>query len=218
MELLNGINLEKLVKQHGPQCQERVIYVLTQVCHSLAEAHDQGMTHRDIKPANIQLCQAGALYDHVIVLDFGLVLRKPGEAGNSTHQQDQRLTARGFVVGTPEFMAPEQALDSAIDGRADIYAVGLSAYWMLAGRTPFDKDDVYKLLATKAHEEATPLSDYCQQPVHPELERLIMSCIKLKPADRPQSAYALIETLEHIPLSRPWNQTRAREWQQKSSQ
>jgi serine/threonine protein kinase len=119
MELLNGISLERYVKQFGPMPPGRVVYLLHQVCHSLSEAHDRGLIHRDIKPANIFMCRLGPDDDFVKVLDFGLV-KHFGEYEEGTMPTIEELTA-----GTPAFMAPEIALnDPRIDGRADIYALG----------------------------------------------------------------------------------------------
>ena len=107
MELLNGISLERYVKQFGPMPPGRVVYLLRQVCHSLSEAHDRGLIHRDIKPANIFMCRLGPDDDFVKVLDFGLV--KPfGDRGAGTMPTIEELTA-----GTPAFMAPEIALNDA---------------------------------------------------------------------------------------------------------
>ena len=130
MELLNGISLERYVKQFGPMPPARVVYLLRQVCHSLSEAHDRGLIHRDIKPANIFMCRLGPDDDFVKVLDFGLV-KHFGDQAPGTMPTIEELTA-----GTPAFMAPEIALnDARIDGRADIYALGCVAYYLLTGET-----------------------------------------------------------------------------------
>ena len=105
MELLNGISLERYVKQFGPMPPGRVVYLLRQVCHSLSEAHERGLIHRDIKPANIFMCRLGPDDDFVKVLDFGLV-KQFGDRGAGTMPTIEELTA-----GTPAFMAPEIALE-----------------------------------------------------------------------------------------------------------
>ena len=101
MELLEGRDLHSLVEQHGPLPAARVIYILRQVCESLAEAHRNGLIHRDIKPSNIFLTEASFKYDFVKVLDFGLVKRAPG-----LERKGSRLTVEGVVAGSPAFMAP----------------------------------------------------------------------------------------------------------------
>ncbi|MCZ6752457.1 MAG: serine/threonine-protein kinase [Acidobacteria bacterium] len=116
MELLEGCDLNSMVEQHGPLPAARVIYILRQVCESLAEAHRNGLIHRDIKPSNIFLTDASFKYDFVKVLDFGLVKRAPG-----SERKDSRLTVDGVVAGSPAFMAPELIKGAAPkDERVDI--------------------------------------------------------------------------------------------------
>jgi serine/threonine-protein kinase len=130
MELLDGLNLEALVKRHGPVPAERAVFLLRQICHSLAEAEANGLVHRDIKPANIFVCRYGGEHDFVKVLDFGIV--KATHAASAT--TGILATQDDVQHGTPAFIAPEQALGNAhVDGRADIYATGCVAYWLLTG-------------------------------------------------------------------------------------
>ena len=132
MELLDGLDLETLVQRHGPLPANRAVHVLTQVCKSLEEAHARGLVHRDIKPANIHLGRLGLVSDFVKVLDFGLV--KPA----SDKSFEYSLTTQaGLVMGTPGYMAPEMAISADIDGRADIYALGCVAYYLLTGKQVF---------------------------------------------------------------------------------
>jgi serine/threonine-protein kinase len=112
MELLDGIDLEALVKKFGPQPPARVAAILRQVCLSLGDAHRHGMIHRDIKPTNIFLCRMGNEHDFAKVLDFGLVKVLDGN--------DVGMTVEGATTGTPAYMAPEVALGNPIDGRTDI--------------------------------------------------------------------------------------------------
>ena len=131
MELLDGLDADALLRRFGPTPSERAIYVLRQICHSLSEAQSYGLVHRDIKPANIFLCRYGEEYDFVKVLDFGIVRawrRRQHERGAHTENA---------VQGTPAFMSPEQALGTDVDGRADIYATGCLAYWLLTGQFVF---------------------------------------------------------------------------------
>jgi len=132
MELLEGLDLGSLVERHGPLPAERVVHILQQACDSLAEAHDRGLIHRDVKPANIHLCRLGRQFDYVKVLDFGIVKL-------SKRDQGTRLTMEGVITGTPSFMAPEVILgDGDIDHRADLYALGCVAYWLLVGVPVFE--------------------------------------------------------------------------------
>jgi serine/threonine protein kinase len=122
MEYLEGLTLDRLVKQHGPQPESRVIAILIQVCGSLSEAHAIGLVHRDIKPANIFLTQRGGLPDFVKVLDFGLV------KGRATAGQ-MELTGATSTLGTPLYMSPEAVEHpNRVDARADIYSVGAVGY------------------------------------------------------------------------------------------
>src|SRR5690349_8509296 len=116
MELLDGLDADTLLRRFGPTSPERAVYLLRQVCHSLSEAESCGLVHRDIKPANIFLCRYGEEFDFVKVLDFGIV-KSAGQAGDAGPGHTQE----NAVHGTPAFIAPEQAMGSALDGRADIY-------------------------------------------------------------------------------------------------
>ena len=131
MELLDGLDLEALVKQHGPLPPERAVYLLRQVCASLAEAHKAGLIHRDVKPANIYVCHRGLDFDYVKVLDFGLVK----STDSSLDEHATELTVKGGITGTPAYIAPETLKEQDdVDGRTDIYALGCVAYWMLSGQ------------------------------------------------------------------------------------
>ena len=133
MELLEGMDLETLVRREGPLPAKRVIHILRQVCESLEEAHASGLVHRDIKPANIHIGRVGLRHDFVKVLDFGLV-----KSVGSLTGEDSMATAAGLTPGTPAYMAPEMALGEEVDGRADIYALGCVAYYLLTGRLVFE--------------------------------------------------------------------------------
>ncbi|NNE07454.1 MAG: serine/threonine protein kinase, partial [Gemmatimonadetes bacterium] len=136
MELLDGIDLESAVARYGPLPPARVVHLLRQACESLEEAHAAGLVHRDIKPANLMICRHGVRYDHMKVLDFGLVA-----LGHEPRSSDAKITAEEVVAGTPAYLAPEIASDSAtVDGRADIYALGCVAFQMLTGQAPFERE------------------------------------------------------------------------------
>jgi serine/threonine-protein kinase len=208
MELLEGLDLDKLVKRHGPMPPERVIYLLRQVCHSLAEAEANGLVHRDVKPANIYVCRYGGDYDFVKLLDFGIVKA----AHSTTLDTAIMVTHENLVRGTPAFIAPEQALGGSIDGRADLYATGCVAYWLLTGELVFTADTTMGVLLHHAHTAPTPPSERSETPVPVELERLIMSCLAKNPDERPQTARELSKCLAEIELPAVWDEERAREW------
>ena len=141
MELLAGRDLESLVREFGPVPANRALFLLRQVCHSLADAHARGLVHRDIKPANIYVCRMGLEYDFVKVLDFGLVKIKQGGGGTGT-----LATLDGTTKGTPAYMAPEIILGEAdVDRRADVYALGCVAYYLLTGQLVFQADTPVKM-------------------------------------------------------------------------
>jgi serine/threonine-protein kinase len=115
MELLEGTDLETLVRDYGPVPARRVVHIIRQACESLEEAHVVGMVHRDIKPANIHIGRLGLRYDFVKVLDFGLVKPVAGKV-----DEHSLATAAGLTPGTPAYMAPEMAMGESVDGRADL--------------------------------------------------------------------------------------------------
>jgi eukaryotic-like serine/threonine-protein kinase len=204
MEYLNGINLDRLVREFGPQPEGRVIHILRQVCGSLAEAHRIGLIHRDIKPANIVLTRRGGVCDLVKVLDFGLV--KAVNLG-------PRGLAANAVVGTPHFMSPE-AVDhpESVDPRSDLYSVGAVGYWLLTGKTLFEGEDVEALL--KQQVSATPPSPSLRrgQPLSADLEQLVLRCLAKRPVDRPQSAEALGAALANCAAGDSWEEVGAGDW------
>ena len=141
-----------MIRRFGPIEAPRAIYLLRQVCHSLGEAHARGLIHRDIKPANIFSSRLGPDCDFVKVFDFGLVKDRSDLADATA------LTAQGVTAGTPAFMAPEIALGQAdVDGRADIYAVGCVAYWLLTGEVVFKRENPLATVLAHVRDEPVPL-------------------------------------------------------------
>jgi serine/threonine protein kinase len=164
--------------------------------------------HRDIKPANVFLCRYGEDWDFVKVLDFGLVKALDGGADPAPG-----LTAETVVQGTPAFIAPEQAMGGApVDGRADIYATGCVAYWLLTGQYVFTADSPMGVILHHVRTAPTPVSARAGQPIPAELDRLILSCLAKDPGDRPQSARDLSLSLTQLAGAECWSDGRAREW------
>jgi serine/threonine protein kinase len=222
MELLDGMDLETLVNRHGAQPWPRVVPLLIQACASLAEAHDAGLVHRDVKPANIFVCRAADELDVVKVLDFGLVRtltsdkeeRAPIDLSAVAEAAQGKLTMSGSALGTPGFMSPEQALGHEIDARADLYALGCVAVWLLSGRLLFDHENpLYRLVATMT-EDIPDLK--ARIPNAPDaLLALLRAMLSKKPEDRPVSARAVGSVLRAIPLDEElWNDVVARGWWQ----
>jgi serine/threonine-protein kinase len=207
MELLEGLDLEKLVTRFGPQSPERVIHFLLQACDSLSEAHARGLIHRDIKPQNLFASRLGLNYDFVKVLDFGLV-KTPALLNNS----HIRLTLDGTTTGTPAFMAPEIALGNPVDARSDIYSLGCVAYRMLTGGQVFQRDTAMTVLLAHIQEDPVPPSQRTELEIPPELDRAILACLEKNPAKRPQTAQELARLLAACRLPQPWDSFRAEQW------
>jgi serine/threonine-protein kinase len=206
MEYLDGLDLQKLVERYGPLPPERTAYVLIQACGALSEAHARGIIHRDIKPPNIFLTRRGGLYDFVKVLDFGLAKQVEGEG-----QVD--LTKTGMAVGTPRYISPEMVKGTApVDGRSDLYSLGAVAYWMLAGRPPFDADSSVELLIDHLQAPPIPVSQVSELAIPEKLEAAVMRCLEKRPDDRFQSAQELADALQSLDFDQPWSQEKARDW------
>jgi hypothetical protein len=204
MELLDGATLQRIVAVAGAQPAGRVVRILTMVCGALGEAHAIGLIHRDIKPANIMLCTQGGERDVVKLLDFGLV--KGFEVG-----RDVTLTGASVIVGTPQYMAPESILaPGTVDARADIYAVGAVAYYLLAGVDVFDGKSIMEVCGQHLHEEPTPLSARGLA-IPAELEAVVLACLNKDPGRRPQNALELRRRVEACPVE-PWDDDKALAW------
>src|SRR5262249_55040400 len=164
---------------------DEVLRIGREIAEALAAAHERGLIHRDIKPANVWLEGAGA---HAKLLDFGLA---------RAAETDAPLTQQGSILGTPAFMAPEQATGVALDGRCDLFSLGCVLYRMCTGRLPFEgTSSVSILMAIVGTEPAAPLDVFAGVPE--PLSRLIMQLLSKKPAERPASAHAVIEALNAI--------------------
>jgi eukaryotic-like serine/threonine-protein kinase len=206
MELLEGMDLETLVRHDGPLPEQRVIHILRQVCESLEEAHASGLIHRDIKPANIHVGRVGLRHDFVKVLDFGLVKSLTGSVG-----PDSMATAAGFTPGTPAYMAPEIAMGEQCDGRADLYALGCVGYFLLTGRLVFDATSGFQMIAKHIEEAPVAPSQRTELDVSPELDRVVLACLAKRPQDRPASATELDRLLADIEVE-PWSEEDATRW------
>ncbi|HET8835809.1 MAG TPA: serine/threonine-protein kinase [Gemmatimonadales bacterium] len=207
MELLDGLDADSLLRRYGPMPAERAIFLLRQVCHSLSEAESCGLVHRDIKPANIFVCRYGEEYDFVKVLDFGIV-----GAVRTTADSPVILTGENQVQGTPAFMAPEQAMGTTIDARADIYATGCLAYWLLTGEFVFAADTPMGHIVHHVHTLPSPPSARTERAMPAGLDELVLACLAKDPRDRPQTARELSRRLGQLSAAEAWSQERAREW------
>jgi serine/threonine-protein kinase len=206
MELLHGLSLEELVERFGPVPAERAMYLMRQVCLSLAEAHENGLIHRDVKPSNIFASRMGMQVDYVKVLDFGLVKARED-------REQSLLTQQGMTTGTPAYMAPELALaDADLDGRADLYAVGCVFYWLLTGQLVFEADSPLRVMHRHVSDTPEPPSRRTEIPIPSELETLILDCLAKDPGQRPPNAIALVTRLDRVAVGEPWSDRRAWQW------
>ncbi len=207
MELLDGLDLQELVRAHGPLAASRAVHILRQTCHSLGEAHAAGLVHRDVKPANIFVCRYGSDFDFVKVLDFGLVKKQK-------IAEDQTLTQQGHLIGTPAFLAPETLRGSELDGRADLYSLACVAYWLLTGSFVFEADNPLEMVAKHLREEPVPPSTRSETEIPADLEAVVMSCLHKEPGDRPGSAEELADRLSRCDVA-AWSQQEAKSWWQR---
>lgn len=206
MELLEGFDLQTLVKRFGKQPAERVAYLMIQASESLHEAHEHQLVHRDLKPANIFTCRYGGNVDFAKVLDFGLVMdRRPTE---------EELQKPG-LIGTPAVMAPEMVrFNAPVDQRADIYALGCVAYWLLTAARVFEAENRADMLVMHAHQRPVPPSKRAGIAVPQALEDLVLSCLHKNPNQRPQSARELGDRMHALGVHETWTRPRREAWWQ----
>lgn len=207
MELLPGLNLAELLDNHGQLPAARVVHILRQTCAALSEAHAADLIHRDIKPANIFLTQRGNIWDVVKLLDFGLVKQTTDEEESSI-----QVSMAGEVKGSPLFMSPEQvnAADE-IDGRSDIYSLGVSAYQLLTGSAPFTGRKRMEIMISHARDTARPPREL-ESTIPEDLEAIILKCMEKKPEDRFASVDELDAALAQCSVANAWSKDIARSW------
>jgi serine/threonine protein kinase len=196
MPYVDGQSLRDRLARQGELPVNEAVRLLIEITDALAFAHAQGVVHRDIKPDNVLLSGR-----HALVMDFG-VAKAVSEAGTrEAGGARESLTTAGIALGTPAYMAPEQATaDPALDHRVDIYAVGVMAYELLTGRTPFHGLTPQQMLAAHVTEEPALMTRY-RPSLAPALQAVVMRCLAKHPADRPQTAQELLALLE--PLATP---------------
>ncbi|WNG31110.1 serine/threonine protein kinase [Cystobacter fuscus] len=187
MEYLEGESLSALLAR-GPVRPEVAVALLTQVCDALEATHAQGIVHRDLKPGNLFLVQRGQGPAFVKVLDFGIAKLMDTEERNTD-------TAEGAIVGSADYMAPEQSRGERLDGRADLYALGVIAYQLLAGRRPFEEKSLTALLL--AHQTKQPIPPHVLRSGVPSaLSSVILRALAKDPEDRYQNASTLRGALQ----------------------
>ena len=182
MEFFKGRDLGTVLKQDGPLNVERTRLIIEQVVEGLAAAHEMGIIHRDIKPANILLGDD----EKVKIVDFGLA--SVGQTAKS------RLTQSGILVGTPEYISPEQITGHDVDGRTDLYSLGVVMYELLSGKQAFSGTNAVNVLFQHLESEVPPLSTVAAGIPAP-INELVMRCMSRFANDRPQSAVVMLEML-----------------------
>jgi serine/threonine-protein kinase len=198
MELLEGEGLFERLRRLGTLPPEEVVAILVQVCHGLEAAHRQGVVHRDLKPENVFLHGLAGTPPVVKILDFGVAGGTHGEDGDT-----------GMVVGTPEYLSPEQAFGQPADPRSDVYSVGIMAWRMLAGWTPFSAASPAEIIQKQAREPVPSLAEARPDlAIPPEFVAVVARACAKAPGDRPQSAAELAGELatalgRAIPLPTP---------------
>ena len=193
MELLSGRTLTELIDEQSPLPPERVVHIASQICRSLAEAHEMGIVHRDIKPDNVILIEVDGDPDVTKVLDFGI-------AKAVSNEDNETLTGDGRIIGTPRYMSPEQIQSDDIDHRSDIYSLGCMIFEMLCGAPPFEGRNTTALMISHAQDPPPPfaerLSDQKLEQIPYGLERVVRRAMAKSPHDRPQNTDELRVELE----------------------
>jgi serine/threonine protein kinase len=199
MELLAGVDLAHVMAQSRIVPADRALNITRQVCKALHAAHEAGIVHRDMKPENIFLAERDGQFDFVKVFDFGIAKNV------ELRRSDDRLTHPGIAMGTPEYMAPEQAVGKNVDRRIDVYATGAILYEMLTGHLPHECDSMVEMLTRKTSDAPTPPRQF--RPEIPEaLEEVILRSLASDPAARFQTMEELGEALRPFltPGTPPW--------------
>lgn len=191
MELLEGRTLHRALREEGPFPADRTMHIARQICRSLREAHGLGVIHRDLKPANVYLVQHGDENDFVKVLDFGLVKNLDDKGG-------EELTQTGLFMGSPKYMSPEQIRGERVDGRVDVYALGVMMFEMLTGKVPFDRANSVNILMAHIQEEVPGMTAFNPEVHVPaQLESLVRRCMAKDPHARYASMDEVLAALKH---------------------
>jgi serine/threonine protein kinase len=197
MELLEGKSLHQLFHEQAPLDWKRMFKILSEMCSSLAEAHAQGIVHRDLKPENVYLEPRPGNPEFVKILDFGIakVMR-----GDTIDPQSPQLTATGQTLGTLEYMSPEQLMGKALDGRSDVYALGVVAYEMITGRLPFPdaKGPAGLITAQLKQTPIPPSAANAKVSIPQQADRVILKCLEKDKNNRYADVTALAAGLQEV--------------------
>lgn len=206
MEFLRGLTLNEVVARGGHQPFGRVLFLLSQICDALSEAHSLNLLHRDIKPQNVMLSLDASVGDWAVVFDYGLA--KPLQPDAGVYQTSETVWA-----GTPMYMAPERfRAPSVMDPRSDIYSVGCVAYYLLSGRPPFIECDPESLFALIITQQPISIATHRDSEVPAELNEMVMRCMAKDADDRFDSITELSRVIDQLRTDHPWTVEEAREW------
>lgn len=189
MELLEGRSLAKVLDEARVLPEARVVSVAKQMAAGLAVAHEKGIVHRDLKPDNVQIVATSSAFDFVRILDFGIA---------KLENRSTKLTKVGTVFGTPHYMAPEQCAGLAVDGRSDVYGLGIMMFEMLAGRVPFDQGPHTAILSHHLYKPPPSVREVAPRPVSAGMEAIVQKCLTKKAAGRYASMRDLAADLERL--------------------
>ena len=191
MEYLEGRDLYRLIHEDWPLSNERIVSLLSQALAAIAVAHDMGVIHRDLKPENIMVLEGkddeGKVADVVKVCDFGIAKIQEQDEDGQRKSGGQKLTTQGLVIGTPEYMSPEQGKGEKLDARSDLYSVGIILYQLLTGRTPFEADSPLATVLKHVSEPPAPPQTIFPG-VHRGLEAVCLRALAKSREERYQSA------------------------------
>jgi serine/threonine-protein kinase len=203
MDFVDGRSLRALIRAEGPLLPTRAVRIIEQIVAGLSHAHGQSIVHRDIKPENIVVTHVEGQGEQVKILDFGLAKLR-----------DEKSVTSGIALGTPGYMSPEQTIGRSVDARADIYGVGIILYELLAGKKPFQSDDVFEVM--RMHRETPPPSLASSAPAgavfSTALEDLVQRALAKDPDDRFASMDELALALAQTPEAKGQSGKRGRGW------
>ncbi len=202
MELLEGASLAVLIDSGGVPELDRSVGIMTQLAEAIAAIHRAGVVHRDLKPDNVVLIEKNGKSDFVKLCDFGVAkLMDSGLDRVAMHS-----TSQGAILGTPEYMSPEQASGKPVDPRSDIYSFGVMLYELATGRIPFSAPDFGEMVVQLLKVAPIPPSQLPDLPhkIPPALDELIIACLAKQPADRPQDMEHVVDRLEQIAEQEDW--------------
>lgn len=205
MELLQGLDLQRVVERTGPLSPAHAVDVIAQACESLGEAHESGLVHRDVKPSNIFLTRSGLRTDFVKVLDFGLV-------SFADPSVTLTLADKSIFRGTVDYASPESLRGEKQDARSDVYQLGCVLFYLLTGRRVFERTSSMATAVAHSLDEPPLASTRAPEPIPEDLDDLILRCLAKDPRERPASAVELAEELRELESYGRWSRAEGRKY------